>query len=466
MSLLTFKGFKSIYLSLLENKNIEFLIFIMIAIPFYIQIDEGIFINRDLTYQFNGNLLLTPLPISLLVSFMGFLTLVDWKSFKLGAMFVLSTFFLITLSLVLNYQNGVFYKQKIILTLQTIAPMTAFLLGYRFVYRDRSIEKSFLIILTLFVPFQLICTWMQGMFYLTPWLLFMSIYQHLQYVPIVFASIFLIAINGLWDQINYRYCLIILTLFMSIYIVASLSFLTMIMFYVGMIVFILFKITAKKTRWFFVGYLLLCLMISSFYFLNLVRPQMAEKLMFLQSNSILVQNSKSKEPIVSIEIKPEASLTHSNINEIEPIKKIRSNFFPSNLVARINYWSDYSSQIFESKGSFLFGHPNQPDRKLYPSAHNYYLDFVYNFGFVAISPLFVLIFITIRRCCFFILRYKHLLENNNSFLVMLIFIIIFVLLIDNMFKVSLRQPYSGIFTFFLWGFLIRNLTFKNLKIPF
>jgi hypothetical protein len=35
--------------------------------------------------------------------------------------------------------------------------------------------------------------------------------------------------------------------------------------------------------------------------------------------------------------------------------------------------------------------------------------------------------------------------------------VLFVLALDSMFKVPLRQPYPGIFFFFLWGLLIARL---------
>ena len=35
--------------------------------------------------------------------------------------------------------------------------------------------------------------------------------------------------------------------------------------------------------------------------------------------------------------------------------------------------------------------------------------------------------------------------------------VLFVLAMDNMFKVPLRQPYPGVFFFFLWGLLLAQL---------
>jgi hypothetical protein len=35
--------------------------------------------------------------------------------------------------------------------------------------------------------------------------------------------------------------------------------------------------------------------------------------------------------------------------------------------------------------------------------------------------------------------------------------VVFALFVDSMFKVPLRQPYPGIFFFFLWGLLLAQL---------
>jgi drug/metabolite transporter superfamily protein YnfA len=37
-------------------------------------------------------------------------------------------------------------------------------------------------------------------------------------------------------------------------------------------------------------------------------------------------------------------------------------------------------------------------------------------------------------------------------------VVLFLVLIDSNFKVTLRQPYPGVFTFFLWGLLLAKLS--------
>jgi len=43
----------------------------------------------------------------------------------------------------------------------------------------------------------------------------------------------------------------------------------------------------------------------------------------------------------------------------------------------------------------------------------------------------------------------------------LLAIVFYLVVIDSSFKVTLRQPYPGIFTYFLWGILLSRLRFPD-----
>jgi O-antigen ligase len=102
---------------------------------------------------------------------------------------------------------------------------------------------------------------------------------------------------------------------------------------------------------------------------------------------------------------------------------------------------------------FLLGHAKRPDRTKFPSAHNYYLDFIYNFGFISLIPLLAVIGYTLGKI------YQHREEILKSpGLLGIAAVVVFMLLADNSLKVGLRQPYSGILTFFLWGVLLSRFT--------
>ena len=91
-------------------------------------------------------------------------------------------------------------------------------------------------------------------------------------------------------------------------------------------------------------------------------------------------------------------------------------------------------------------------RAVSTSAHNYYLDFLYNFGLIAFLPLAWLIAHTGRR----LWRERRRLANDLP-LLGLALVVTFLVVVDNNFKVTFRQPYPGLFGFFLWGLLLSRL---------
>jgi hypothetical protein len=101
---------------------------------------------------------------------------------------------------------------------------------------------------------------------------------------------------------------------------------------------------------------------------------------------------------------------------------------------------------------FLFGHAERPDRTKFPSAHNYYLDFVYNFGALAFLPMGVAIGYTLLMAY----RSQEKILASPGLLGLTV-VVLFLLLVDNSLKVGLRQPYPGIITFFLWGLLLARM---------
>lgn len=134
-------------------------------------------------------------------------------------------------------------------------------------------------------------------------------------------------------------------------------------------------------------------------------------------------------------------------------------FLPSNIKERFIYWDFFGNGVTESPKIFLFGHQDRPHRDLYPSAHNYYLDLVYHFGIIAILPFIFIITLV------FIKSIKVISESKmTSELFVLLVIVLFFVFIDNSLKVSFRQPYSGMVTFFLWGVLLSRLTKENTRL--
>lgn len=126
-------------------------------------------------------------------------------------------------------------------------------------------------------------------------------------------------------------------------------------------------------------------------------------------------------------------------------------YLPINLQERIEDWLLFGRPIFSSPASFFFGHPPM-DRSVRTSAHNYYIDLAYNFGVFGLLPIMALFAYTAWLLW---QRRTAILESNR--LLWLTIMVAFFVVLDSNFKVTLRQPYPGIFAFFLWGLLLARL---------
>ena len=139
--------------------------------------------------------------------------------------------------------------------------------------------------------------------------------------------------------------------------------------------------------------------------------------------------------------------------ELTPAElQLREELVQTPLAKRLHYWEYYAKSIVSGSRVFIFGHAERLDRLQFPSAHNYYLDFVYNFGSLAVLPLVGVLGYTLVM----VFRYKEAILASPSFLGLTI-VVLFLLLVDNSLKVGLRQPYPGIITFFLWGLLLARI---------
>jgi hypothetical protein len=123
---------------------------------------------------------------------------------------------------------------------------------------------------------------------------------------------------------------------------------------------------------------------------------------------------------------------------------------PGNVQERFNDWRLFGTGIVESGRTFLVGHPQPMPREIRTSPHNWYLDVAYTFGIIALLPVFALAGYTACLCW----KQRKTLSAETWWLLA---IVAFLVVVDSNFKVTLRQPYPGIFAFFMWGLLLANL---------
>ena len=137
-------------------------------------------------------------------------------------------------------------------------------------------------------------------------------------------------------------------------------------------------------------------------------------------------------------------------------------FVPDKVKIRMIYWEYYLKEILNNKRILLLG--SYEDNNMQYQPHNYYLDLIYSYGVFSLLPTLILILYSIYLFKILLYKINKINSRDSLFCLTLFFSVFFFLFIDNNFKVSLKQPYSGIFIFFLWGLLISKINIINKRI--
>ncbi len=430
-------------LFMIENFKFKKILFIIISLglifPIFFQLDGKIY-NNELVAMVDsgGNLKTLPLPFSLLACYIGVVLFgVRYEKSK-PAIIAISAMFLLLITSTIFSSQGV---SKFLLLAQFILPITALLLGSSI---DSSWRKLFakvsLYFLCIFVPFQLIATWFQGSLALTHYLYLFSIYSHYQFVPLMIATLY----AWTWVELRNTHTkwLGYLTPWIAMYMAAGNSILAL----VGLILFACcFAFFKRNSKTIVLIPLIVIVTILGYFYLN---SKLAGSITKHQNDNFICKsglynqgpNSPCKPGVFNGKLFDwNGQFLYSNLNAtaIE---------VPVNLKDRIAISSIYFNEINKEPLSIFFGHSATINRNVASSAHNYYLDLIYSFGIFSCFPLIILLLYTSIKA------YQQ--NGNDRALLWLLGIIIYLVVFDNNFKVSLRQPYPGILTFFLWGILL------------
>jgi hypothetical protein len=467
------------------DKIIRMVIAGMLLFPVFFQISNGIFRATEINYNSGGVLANLPIPLSVLACYGGIILLSGYKRAYVSFSTIFFTCILMTMAAIISTHPDPSKQQaKLILLIQFILPMFALILGqlynpWKMDENGRYFEKMFLFVLAIIIPWHLIATFYQGFIYLAPSLGIFSIYQCYQYVPLILVSAYLLALFALWQSPRHKLLLLILAPLMAIYVAASMSFLTIAMLLVGWLGFTVFQWFSKHEKLPMIIFLL-CIMLSFSYLyyaksrseavafkfgdsasLEKLRQQKQQQTELQSQQGTRIsdfETEKGKAGIQLLTQQEQERLKEQRILlQLKENEKLDKMNIPVNTLIRMHYWYNYIVKIVSSPKILLIGNNEIPDRAEYPSAHNYYLDFIYHFGLIALFPVLVLLIYT----CTMIYRCRHKIYCSPG-LTGLCCVTMFLLLIDNSLKVGLRQPYSGIFTFFLWGLLLSRLCDLNM----
>ena len=337
-------------------------------------------------------------------------------------------------SLVAAQSNSAHEGAKLILLAQFLLPMFGLILGemYGASSPGPAFERAAIVVLLLIVPAQVVASWMQGYPWLSPKIFVFSIYQHLQYFPMMVVALGLMVTVALWSYARWaRFALGVLLPLLAIYVVASQSFIATVALGTGLILFAYAQTGTGQPRITAALVVVVALMAGVAYW-TLVESRWVWTVSdpHAKTPSAQLFNEKLR---VGPEIGGQAVT-------------------PFGVTPRVEHWRFYASGVVESPRTFLLGHAKPPDRNLHPSAHNYWLDALYNFGVIAILPLLVLLLWTLRA-----LWWQRVQVIGNPLLLGTAMAALYLLLGENMLKVGMRQPYPGIITFFIWGLLIARL---------
>lgn len=399
------------------QRNFLLLIALAIFLPLFFQLHGGIFADPGMGYSSGGVLVLLPTPLSVLACYLGMVLLGRFSGARLA---LLSLFFAFTGMLLTSLLLGVDAtgggKQKLILLIQYILPMFALVLGQQFGGCEGAlvlVAQAAKLILATVIPLQLLMTVISGSVLLSPSVFFFSIYQHLQYVSLLFVAAFVLMMFTLSGRTVVERWLYVLALLMGTYVVMSWSLLAMLLFVLGFCCFVAQQISRGRS-------------LAS----SLALPVIAASGVLLGGGYVYLVSSPSG-------LTPLQGRADISIRVLE---------------GRVDYldrWSYYVDGISSSWANALLGHAVSPERMQYPSALNYYLDFAYNFGLLGLLPLLALALYSLFAVC---RRRRDFWAHAPS--MGLALVVIFMLTLDSTFKVGLRQPYPGVIMFFLWGVLL------------
>lgn len=403
------------------NSTVLWLIAIGLLFPLFIQISGGVYNNVALVTDSSGLLSKLPLPISIGACFFGLVFFrKNYRQAMVAVTFIAVLVAAMLLSILFAGEALDIEARKLLLAGQFLLPTMGLVLGQQVHDETNAVPTAFMGVLLVLVPFQLMVGWLQGSLTLTHHLYVFSIYQHFQFVPVVFVAAFCLTLVYLWDR--HKVLLRILGVVMGVYALASASFLAIGLYIIFVLLFFLRKISRLKAdRW-----VLLLLLGGGF---------------LIATGGATLYYSIAKH---------NNNLIGDQGQYLGKFQTLAEGRMPVNLQERLGDWKMYGAWITESPRALLFGHVSPPAREVRTSAHNWYLDFTYNFGLISLLPLLALVVYT----AFLVRRLRKSLPDEVFWLAGLV---AFMVLVDSSFKVTLRQPYPGIFAYFLWGMLLSRL---------
>ena len=397
-----------------------------VFLPMFFTLSGGLYRSSTVSTDSGGVLMTLPLPLSVLtcgVAILCFLPRVREAGAALLAIFLMISG--VAISLLIAGEHDIKPDRKLIASLQVLLPFSGLLLGQLLGGSYNSVAKSFLVTLSLVVPMQLFgpvatSPWADGEGFLTDQVGFFTIYSHIQFVTLIFVCAFAYVVGHLFDQ--YRLWVLGMCVLMLFYVLKSNSYLTM-GAYACVVVALLFS--------------------RGYFMIKNLKYCLAALFVFVAAAMVLFSTFEQE----GGKSGPLWNFASSAYNKMQPLVEGK---IPQNVRERIHDWKLFGSGVLQSPKTVFVGHAQPMPREIRSSAHNWYIDIAYTFGIIGILPVVGLMLYSGRLCWL----YRRSIPSQTWWLVGIVF---YLVAIDSNFKVTLRQPYPGIFAFFMWGLLLTRL---------
>lgn len=425
-----------------------------LLLPLFFRLNGEIFRNEGgILYDSGGSIRAVPLPVGLVVAGLGVVLLAGrYRRAALALTAIVLSVAAMALTTVAAARGaGGIGMQKLVLIVQFAAPMVALVLGQMYGVTGKAFRVcaiGFLGVITLIAPLQLGYSFPLETFRHHVW--GFTIYQHRQFVPVVFVAAYLFAAFARWDDRRDRAWILALAPVMGGYAAASYAMLALALLGGGLAVLAAVRVRTPAAH--------ACLALAvaaalGFLYMDREGPAFQAKFgAFRLFEPPPTPKYKGFQP-APVDLPEEVV---SRLGRQPSEADVAESVIPPNVRGRFADWKLYGAGILESPWTILFGHARPFERSVATSAHNYYLDLAYNFGLVALLPLIWLIVYT----GVLLWRRRRGLASDLPLLGLAMLVGILVL-VDNNFKVTFRQPYPGVFGFFLWGLLLAALRARD-----
>ncbi len=401
--------------------SIFFVLGTLLVVPVFFQFEGGLFRDPSMLFNMSGQLLDVPTPLSIFALFGGIAILGNYAAAKRSLALVFFAMIFCMASVLRINNDSIQAAEKLVLLSQFLFPMFGLVLGEMFgVYKNEPIfERTALGVLLLILPAQLAATWIEGRTHAGIFVFIFSIYQHNQYFPAIVAALATMASFALWGlSESTRLAVGVMIPIVLLYLVESGSIRAIFAGVIGITASCVFYWRYQQSRWYLLMVIVIGMLIAAIY--------------AFQSDSSL--NS------------PRFQWSMVEASSADLLNSATHRF------SQFEHWRLYSAGVIESPQAFVFGHVTRPDGIDFPHAKNYWFDAVYSFGIFGILPLLVLLVMSIRL---FWQRRREIWSTP-----VLLGSLIgggYLILVEGIFDIGMRQIYPGIITFFILGILIARL---------